>query len=80
MKTFAAVCLIEFRKNYPDEHQNLRTENSIEYGGPPKFVDYQYLANIAVVNDSSLAWPCGLAAGGCAGPKLLDLLAADHKR
>ena len=38
---FAAVRFTEFRENYDHQHQNVRTENGIEYGDLPKFVDYR---------------------------------------
>ncbi len=43
---FAAVRLTEWRENFDRQHQNPRTENGIEYGDLPKFVDYDYLANV----------------------------------
>ena len=52
---FAAVRFTEFRENYHHQHQNLRTENGIEYGDLPKFVDYDYVANVARLNAATLA-------------------------
>ncbi len=52
---FAAVRLTEFRENYNHQHQNVRTENGIEYGDLPKFVDYGYTANVARLNAATLA-------------------------
>lgn len=52
---FAAVRFTEFRENYNHQHQNLRTENGIEYGDLPKFVDYDYVANVARLNAATLA-------------------------
>lgn len=52
---FAAVRLTEFRENYDHQHQNPRTENGIEYGDLPAFVDYDYLANVARLNAATLA-------------------------
>src|SRR5450631_2505321 len=52
---FAAVRFTEFRENYDHQHQNVRTENGIEYGDLPKFVDYDYAANVARVNAATLA-------------------------
>ena len=45
----------EFRENYNHQHQNVRTENGIEYGDLPKFVDYDYTANVARLNAATLA-------------------------
>src|SRR5271165_5233098 len=47
---FAAVRFTEFRENYDHQHQNVRTENGVEYGDLPKFVDYGYVANVARLN------------------------------
>lgn len=52
---FAAVRFSEYREDYNRQHQNLRTENGIEYGDLPKFVDYEYVANVARVNAAALA-------------------------
>jgi hypothetical protein len=52
---FAAVRLTEYRENYDHQHQNPRTENGIEYGDLPKFVNYEYLANVARLNAATLA-------------------------
>ncbi len=37
---FAAVRFTEFREDYNHQHQNVRTENGIEYGDLPKFVNF----------------------------------------
>jgi Zn-dependent M28 family amino/carboxypeptidase len=52
---FAAVRFTEFRENYTRQHQNVRTENGIEYGDLPKFVNFDYVANVARVNAAALA-------------------------
>jgi hypothetical protein len=52
---FAAVRFTEFRENYSRQHQNVRTENGTEYGDLPKFVDFDYVANVARVNAATLA-------------------------
>jgi Peptidase family M28 len=52
---YAAVRFTEFRENYNHQHQNVRTENGIEYGDLPKFVDYDYIANVARLNAATLA-------------------------
>jgi hypothetical protein len=52
---FPAVRLTEFQENYSRQHQNVRTENGIEYGDLPKFVDFDYVANVARVNAATLA-------------------------
>jgi Peptidase family M28 len=52
---YAAVRFTELRENYNHQHQNVRTENGIEYGDLPKFVDYDYTANVARLNAATLA-------------------------
>jgi len=52
---YAAVRLTEFRENYNHQHQNVRTENGIEYGDLTKFVDYDYTAKVARLNAAILA-------------------------
>jgi len=52
---FAAVRLTEFREDFHHQHQNVRTENGIEYGDLPKFVDYDYVAHVARLNAATLA-------------------------
>jgi len=52
---FAAVRFTEFREDYHHQHQNVRTENGIEYGDLPKFVNFDYLAGVARLNAASLA-------------------------
>jgi Zn-dependent M28 family amino/carboxypeptidase len=52
---FAAVRFTEFREDFNHEHQNIRTENGIEYGDLPKFVNFDYVANVARLNAATLA-------------------------
>ena len=52
---YAAVRLTEYREDYNHQHQNVRTENGIEYGDVPKFVNFDYVANVARVNAATLA-------------------------
>ena len=52
---FAAVRFTEFREDYNHQHQNVRTENGIEYGDLPKFVDPAYIASVTRLNAATLA-------------------------
>jgi hypothetical protein len=52
---FAAVRFTEYREDFTREHQDPRTENGIEYGDLPKFVDFDYVANVARLNAATLA-------------------------
>ncbi len=52
---YAAVRFTEYREDYNHQHQNVRKENGIEYGDVPKFVNFEYVANVARVNAATLA-------------------------
>jgi hypothetical protein len=52
---YAAVRFTEFREDFNHQHQNIRTENGIEYGDLPKFVNFDYVANVARLNAATLA-------------------------
>jgi len=52
---FAAVRFTEYREDYNHQHQNVRTEKGIEYGDLPKFVDFDFVANVARLNAATLA-------------------------
>ena len=52
---FAAVRFTEFREDFNHQHQTPRTENGIEYGDLPKFVDFDYVAHVARLNAATLA-------------------------
>ena len=52
---YAAVRITEYREDYNHQHQNVRTENGIEYGDVLKFVNFDYVANVARVNAATLA-------------------------
>jgi hypothetical protein len=52
---FTAVRFTEYREDFNRQHQNLRTENGIEYGDLPKFVDFDYVARVTRLNALTLA-------------------------
>ena len=52
---YAAVRFTEFREDFNHEHQNVRTENGVEYGDLPKFVNFDYVASVAKLNAATLA-------------------------
>ena len=52
---YTAVRFTEYREDYNHQHQNVRTENGIEYGDLSKFVNFDYVANVARVNAATLA-------------------------
>jgi Zn-dependent M28 family amino/carboxypeptidase len=52
---FRAVRFSEVKENYDHQHQNIRVENGREYGDLPKFVDYEYCANVGRINAAAIA-------------------------
>ncbi|MEO6902400.1 MAG: M28 family metallopeptidase [Bacteroidia bacterium] len=52
---FTAVRLTEMNENFNHQHQDLRTENGIEYGDLIKFMDFEYLRKNTCINLSVLA-------------------------
>src|SRR5947208_9962447 len=52
---FAAARLTEYREDFHHQHQNIRTENGVEYGDLVKFVDFDYVARVARLNAATLA-------------------------
>ncbi len=56
---FPAIRIMEAHENYTQQHQDIRTENGIEYGDRLKFVNFDYAAKLTAVNCinlASLAW------------------------
>jgi hypothetical protein len=70
---FAAVRFTEIHENFNHQHQNVRTENGIEYGDLPKFVDYEYIAKVARLNAATLA----SLASAPAAPSKVKMLTKD---
>jgi hypothetical protein len=52
---FAAVRFTEYREDFHHQHEDPRVEDGIEYGDLPKFVDFNYMANVARLNAATLA-------------------------
>jgi len=52
---FAAVRITEMNENYYHQHQDVRTENGIQYGDLPEFMDFEYLRKNTGMNLSNLA-------------------------
>ncbi|AMR29197.1 peptidase M28 [Hymenobacter psoromatis] len=69
---YAAVRFTETNENFNHQHQDLRTENGIEYGDKPEFMDFRYLRRTAQVNLATLA---GLASAPAA-PLKVEVLTA----
>ncbi|CAM2774202.1 M28 family peptidase [Pseudoalteromonas distincta] len=56
---FAAVRIMETNEHYDRQHQDLRTENGIEYGDTIEGVDFDYTAKLTSLNAvtmASMAW------------------------
>lgn len=56
---FAGVRIMESHENYTQQHQDIRTENGIEYGDVLEHVNFDYAAKLTAVNAinlASLAW------------------------
>jgi len=52
---FTAVRFTEMNEDFTRQHQNIRTENGVDYGDLPDFVDYNYVQKVARMNLSVLA-------------------------
>ena len=52
---FAGIRIMEAHENYTQQHQDIRTENGIEYGDRFKFVNFDYLKKLTAVNAITLA-------------------------
>jgi|TARA_R100000479_G_scaffold33554_3_gene14127 hypothetical protein len=72
---FAGIRIMEAHENYTQQHQDIRTENGIEYGDKLKFVNFDYAAKLTAVNAitmASLAWappaPKNVSIGGIVEP------------
>ncbi len=52
---YAAVRFTEYREDYNHQHQNVRTENGTEFGDQIKFVNFDYVADVARLNAATLA-------------------------
>jgi hypothetical protein len=72
---WAGIRIMEAHENYNQQHQDIRTENGIEYGDKLKFVNFDYAAKLTAVNAitmASLAWappaPENVAIGGIVEP------------
>jgi hypothetical protein len=72
---FAGVRIMETNENYRRQHQDLRTEDGIEYGDVIQGVDFDYAAKLTaanVVTLASIAWapsaPSGVRITGAVSP------------
>lgn len=66
---YPAVRMTEPNENFHHQHQDIRKENSIQYGDLPEFDDFNYIAQVARVNAASL----GALALAPAGPSGVEI-------
>ena len=52
---FTAVRITEMNENFARQHQDVRTENGIQYGDLTKFIDFEYLRKNTSLNLCNLA-------------------------
>ncbi len=52
---FSAVRLTEFREDFTHQHQDVRTENGLQYGDRIAHVNVEYIARVARLNAATLA-------------------------
>lgn len=52
---YAAVRITEMNENFTHQHQDIRTENGIQYGDLPEYMDFEYLRKNTAMNLSTLA-------------------------
>lgn len=85
---FAGIRIMETHENYNRQHQDIRTEDGIEYGDVLEGVDFDFCAKLTAVNAinlASIAWspepPKGLMIGGAVKPStrlVWDAVEDDH--
>lgn len=72
---FAGIRIMEMHENYTQQHQDIRTENGIDYGDKIEFVNFEYAKKLTAVNAinlASIAWappaPKNVKIGGAVQP------------
>lgn len=72
---WAGIRIMEAHENYNQQHQDIRTENGIEYGDKLEYVNFDYAAKLTAVNAINLASiasappePKNVAIGGIVEP------------
>ncbi|GAA0870881.1 M20/M25/M40 family metallo-hydrolase [Gangjinia marincola] len=72
---YPGIRIMEAHENYTQQHQDIRTEDGIEYGDKLKFVNFDYAKKLTAVNAitmASLAWappsPKDVGIGGIVEP------------
>ena len=74
---YAGIRIMEAHENYTQQHQDIRTENGIDYGDTFEHVNIPYaqkLTTVNAINLASLAWappaPTSVAIGGVVEPSV----------
>jgi hypothetical protein len=74
---FPGIRIMEAHENYTQQHQDIRTENGIDYGDKLIYVNFEYAKKLTAVNAismASLAWappaPKNVAIGGIVEPSV----------
>ncbi|MFT4533304.1 MAG: hypothetical protein ACJA1A_000757 [Saprospiraceae bacterium] len=72
---FPGIRIMESHENYNMQHQDIRTENGVQYGDVLEGVDFEFCSKLTAVNAANLAaiaWspppPSGLMIGGAVKP------------
>ena len=72
---FAGIRIMEAHENYTQQHQDIRTENGIDYGDVLEHVNFDYAGKLTAVNAinlASIAWappaPASVEIGGAVQP------------
>lgn len=72
---YAGIRIMEAHENYTQQHQDIRTENGINYGDTFEHVNFPYAAKLTAVNAinlASIAWappaPKSVSIGGIVAP------------
>jgi len=74
---YPGIRIMEAHENYRQQHQNIRTENGIDYGDKLEFVNFEYarkLTAVNAINMASLGWappsPKNISIGGIVEPSV----------
>jgi hypothetical protein len=52
---FPAIRFVEIHEDFRHQHQDVRTENGVQYGDLPEHIDFDYLARVTKMNVAALA-------------------------
>src|SRR3546814_111443 len=52
---FTAIRVTEMNEHFRHQHQDIRTENGLDYGDLPELVDFEYLRKVTAMNLATLA-------------------------